>query len=198
MTAQLDLAPEVTLPALEAETLMQHYRAASVILEYGSGGSTTLAASLPGKRIFTVESDQSWVDKLQGWFAAHPPASMPLLYHANIGPTRKWGYPVDDAGFRQWPGYAQGIWDDPDFLAPDVAFIDGRFRLACLLTVALRTRKDMTVLVDDYIDRPSYHEAEPLLGAPAMTGRMARFDLTPGLIPMDRLRLVVDSHMRPL
>ena len=42
------------------------------------------------------------------------------------------------------------------------------------------------------------YPAEALLGRPVLIGRMARFDLTPGMIPMDRLRLVIDSHMRPL
>ena len=190
--------PELTLPPVEAAMLLALYRQASVILEYGSGGSTLLASDLPGKRIYTVESDRVWIDKLHGWYAGYPPASMPLLWHADIGPTRKWGYPADEATFRLWPGYAQGIWDHPEFLPPDVVLVDGRFRLACLLTVALRTLKPLTVLVDDYIDRPSYHVAEALLGAPAMIGRMAAFNVPPGLIAMDKLRLVVDSHLRPL
>jgi hypothetical protein len=198
MTHVSDQRPELTFPEVEAAALTAQYRQATVILEYGSGGSTLMASDMPDKRIYTVESDRTWINKLHAWYVGHPPASMPLLHHADIGPTRKWGYPADDATFRLWPGYAQGIWDHSDFLAPDVVLVDGRFRLACLLTVALRTQKPITVLMDDYIDRPSYHEAETMLGAPQMIGRMARFDLDPGMIPTDRLRLVVDSHLRPL
>lgn len=190
--------PVLTLPEAEAAELSARYHAAEVILEYGSGGSTLLAADIPDKRIYTVENDRAWIDRLHAWFVGHPPASMPLLHHADVGPTRQWGHPVDETAFRLWPAYVQAIWDHPDFLAPDVVLVDGRFRLACLLTAALRTQKPLAVLVDDYIDRPGYHEAEPVLGAPVMIGRMARFDLTPGMIPMTRLRLVIDSHMRPL
>lgn len=193
-----DPRPELTFPPDEAAALAAQYQQASVILEYGSGGSTLMASDMPDKRIYTVESDRGWVDKLHAWYVDHAPASMPLLHHADIGPTRNWGYPSDEATFRLWPGYAQSIWDHSDFLAPDAVLVDGRFRLACLLTVALRTDKPVIVLVDDYIDRPSYQDAEPLLGPPEMIGRMARFDLVPGMIPMNRLRLVIDSHLRPL
>ncbi len=198
MTVVADPRPELTFPDAEAAEVAAVYRAAGVILEYGSGGSTLLASDLPDKRIYTVESDRRWIDKLNAWYFGHPPASMPLLHHVDIGPTRKWGHPTDEATFRLWPAYVQSIWDHGDFVAPDVVLIDGRFRLACLLTAALRTRKPICVLVDDYVDRPAYHEAEEVIGAPRMIGRMARFDLVPGLIPMHRLRLVIDSHMRPL
>lgn len=198
MTHALGQRPELTFPPVEAAALAAQYQRSAVILEYGSGGSTLMASDMTDKRIYTVESDRVWIDKLHAWYVGHPPASMPLLHHADIGPTRNWGYPTDESTFRLWPGYAQGIWDHRDFLAPDVVLVDGRFRLACLLTVALRTKKPLTVLVDDYIDRPSYHEAEMMFGPPEMIGRMARFDLKPGMIPMDRLRLVVDSHLRPL
>ncbi len=190
--------PVLTLPDTEAAELLSQYRQADVILEYGSGGSTVMAAELPNKRIFTVESDLVWTDRLQAWFMGNPPASMPVLHHVDIGPCGEWSHPIDDTTFRLWPSYPQGIWDRDGFTGPDVVLVDGRFRLACLLTAALRTRKAVTVLVDDYIDRPSYHKAEGTLGKPAMIGRMARFDLTPGMIPMDRLQLVIDSHMRPL
>ncbi len=186
------------MPEAEAAVLADLYQRSAVILEYGSGGSTVLAAELPDKRIQTVESDADWIARLQTWFVDHPPASMPLLHHADIGPTRKWGHPTGEAAFRLWPGYVQAIWDHPDFLPPDAVLIDGRFRLACLLTVALRTTKPVTVLVDDYIDRAPYHEAEAILGKPYMTGRMARFDLIPGMVPMDRLSLIVTSHLSPL
>lgn len=197
LAAEPDARPKLTLPETEAAALQAAYLAASVILEYGSGGSTLMAAEMPGKRITSVESDAAWLTRLHHWFAQNPPASVPTLHHGNIGPTRRWGYPTTNDAFRRWPAYPQSVWDIPEFAAPDVVLVDGRFRLACLLTVALRTQKPVVVLVDDYIDRPPYHDAEAILGAPQMIGRMARFDLVPGLVPMSRLALVIDSHLRP-
>jgi hypothetical protein len=49
----------LTLPADEARLLQDHYARAGVVLEYGSGGSTLLAARL-GKQVFSVESDAAW------------------------------------------------------------------------------------------------------------------------------------------
>lgn len=190
--------PKLTMPDVEAAELKGIYRQGSIILEYGSGGSTVMASEMSGKRITSVESDAAWLAKMQRWFAENPPASVPLMHHGNIGPTKPWGYPASNDTFRRWPGYAQSVWDLPGFAAPDVVLIDGRFRLACLLTVALRIGAPVVALVDDYIDRPPYHEAETMFGPPQMIGRMARFDLVPGLIPMNRLALVIDSHLRPL
>lgn len=197
MIAEQVKRPRLTMPEAEAAALHQVYAAASVILEYGSGGSTLMAAELPDKRITSVESDAAWLARMRAWFVENPPASLPLMHHGDIGPTKPWGYPATNDTFRRWPSYAQSVWDLPGFAAPDVVLIDGRFRLACLLTVALRTTKPVVAIVDDYIDRPPYHDAEAVLGAPQMIGRMARFDLTPGLIPMTRLALVIESHLRP-
>ncbi len=190
--------PELTLPEVESAALSALYHGATAILEYGSGGSTVLAAALPEKRIFTVESDAAWLGMMQEWFAQNPPVSPPELHHGDVGPTKRWGYPASTASFLLWPNYAQTVWDRADFAMPEVVLVDGRFRLACMLTVAWRMTRPLVMLVDDYSGRPGYHEAESMLGAPQMIGRLARFDLVPGLIPMTRLHLVVDSHLRAL
>jgi len=192
-----DQRPILTMPDVEAVALAELYEQADVILEYGSGGSTVLASEMAGKRILSVESDAAWLARMQAWFDASPPASPPVLHHADIGPTKPWGFPASLTTFRRWPGYAQSVWDRPDFVAPDVVLVDGRFRLACILTVALRIDRATVLLVDDYIDRAGYHVCEPMLGPPTMIGRMARFDLVPGLIPMNKLSLIIDSHLRP-
>ena len=189
--------PQHRMPEAEAEAVRAHYLSARVILEYGSGASTLIAAEMPDKRITSVESDGRLLAEIRNWFAQNPPASLPHLHLAMIGPTRRWGYPANDDGFRRWPSYVQSVWGLPDFAAPDAVLIDGRFRLACLLTVALRCVQPVVVLVDDYADRPAYHAAEPMLGAPQMIGRMARFALVPGLVSMAHLSLIIDSHLMP-
>lgn len=42
------------MPPAEAEALRMAYEEAEVILEYGSGGSTVVAAELPGKHVTSV------------------------------------------------------------------------------------------------------------------------------------------------
>lgn len=188
--------PKITLPP-EAEAAVRHYYAqAGVILEYGSGGSTVIAAEMPGKQIFAVESDVNWWRGMRSYFEANPPASPVLMHHGKIGRTRDWGFPQNDDQFRKWPGYPLSIWDLPEFVHPDVVLIDGRFRPACFLSVLFKITRPITLLWDDYIDRLEYHECETLAKPVEMHGRMARFALTPTPIPVDRLQWIIQSYLR--
>lgn len=190
-------APQLTMPPEEAAELTAAYAGARVILEYGSGGSTVLAAELPGKTVFSVESDKAWVARLRDWFALHPPASPVTMHHAYIGRTREWGFPKSLKQHTHWAAYPLGIWDEPGFVAPDVVLIDGRFRLACLFSVMLRTPHPVTVLWDDYEGRPHYHRVEEFIQPVARTGRMARFEITPSQLQPRMLRLLADSYLDP-
>jgi hypothetical protein len=191
------VAPVLTMPPEEAEAVSAAYGAARVILEYGAGGSTALAGGMAGKTVFAVESDRVWVARLRDWFAGHPPVSPVTLHHADIGPTRDWGFPKSLRNHMKWAGYPIGIWDEPGFVAPDVVLIDGRFRLACFLTVLLRSAQPVTVLWDDYEDRPHYHRVEDLVQPVARAGRLARFEITPRALQPAMLRMLADSYLDP-
>lgn len=184
-------APKLTMPKPEATHLRAAYAQAGVILEYGSGGSTVIAAELAGKTVFSVESDPKWLADMVAYFAAHPPAATLHLHHGDIGPAKEWGYPVSDSSFRLWHNYPNSVWDRADFQHPDLVLIDGRFRMACFLTTLFRATSPVTVLFDDYLDRKSYHKIEDLVRPVAMIGRMAQFDLTPMIIPPARLGWII-------
>jgi hypothetical protein len=188
------VVPEETEPQLEEEgfrltfapketaLLKRYYAAAETILEYGSGGSTVLAARW-GRRTFSVESDKAWADRI----AAHvaPISDQVTIHYAGVGPTGLWGVPVKSRFYPQFHRYALSVWDRPDFVQPDLVLIDGRFRAACLVAVMLRTTKPVTVLFDDYRLRQYYHGVERLARKEEMARRMARFTVTPGSIPHD-------------
>lgn len=184
------------MPEVEAEALAAAYREASVILEYGSGGSTVLASDM-GKTVFSVESDAEWLAGMRGWFADHKPKGRVVLHHGNIGPTGKWGAPTGPKSFRNFPGYALSVWDRDDFEHPDLVLIDGRFRPACLLATAFRVSRPVRVLFDDYVERPQYHDIETMLRPVKMHGRMAEFHVTPTAIPAERLDWVIGWFLRP-
>lgn len=186
-----DFIPELTLPQAEADALRAAYAAGSVILEYGSGGSTVVGAQMAGKTLFSVESDAAWLAKMQGYLDKNPPLAAVHLHHGDIGPTRDWGHPVDDTQFRKWPAYPHSVWSRADFIQPDLVLIDGRFRTACLLTVMLRTMRPVTVLFDDYLDRKSYHAIESMIRPSAYFGRMARFDVVPTPLSVDHLEWII-------
>lgn len=186
------------MPPDEAAAVRAAFGDARVILEYGSGGTTLIAAEQPGRVVFSVESDRKWLDGMQAWFRANPGEAELHLIYGDIGPTKRWGYPVDGAHFRRWPGYANAVWDRDDFRQPDVVLIDGRFRLACFLTTMIRSTAPVTVLWDDYDGRPTYHAVEDLVKPVDRIGRMARFEVQPRALPPERMSWYLSSHLQPL
>ncbi|NYS26222.1 hypothetical protein HUK65_14600 [Rhodobacteraceae bacterium 2376] len=187
---------ELTFPAAEAAHLRAAQAGAGVILEYGSGGSTWVAARLPGKMIFSVESDRAWALRLQLALDRARLPSPVVVHHVDIGPTGAWGRPRSDAAWAQFHRYPLDIWDQPFFRHPDLVLIDGRFRAACLASVALRITRPVTVLFDDYTDRPAYHTVERFAQPVRTIGRMAEFALVPGMIGAADLTSVIGFYAR--
>lgn len=189
---------QLTLPAREADLLRKTFKDVGVILEYGSGGSTLLAADAARMAVFSVESDPAWARRMQAWFVDTPPKVPVHVLYSDVGPTGKWGSPSNKTKTRQWPAYALSIWDHPAFLHPDVVLVDGRFRLACMLTTLFRITRPVLLLCDDYLDRPSYHRFETLAGKPEMTGRMAAFTLTPQSFPVAQMGWIIAAYSDPV
>lgn len=192
--------PELTMPPAEAAHLRAAYASASVILEYGSGGSTVLAAEMHGKRVISVESDKAWAAKMRRWFEGHPPAAGTTVevVWSDIGPTRDWGQPADESGWRRYPRYPLGVWQREGFAHPDVVLVDGRFRVGCVLAVALSVSRPVTVLFDDYGTRERHHQVEAFVGAPRATvGRMAEFEVAPMQVSGAQMLPVIRFMSRP-
>lgn len=174
--------PSLTFPDDVADRVRAEYARASVVLEYGSGGSTALAAETPGLTCFSVENDLGWARAMAAWLAEHHPRADIRLHRAWTGPTKKWGrprwprlpllYPL----FRRYPA---SVWARRDFSPPDLILVDGRFRVACFLTALMHVRRPTRLLWDDYTRRPNYHVAERYCAPVAVVGRMAVFDVAP-------------------
>ena len=173
---------EITFPEAVKAFVTEVYGGAETILEYGSGGSTFVALDR-GATVTTVESDPLWSASIARSLAHHFPAGGWRVHWADVGPTKMWGVPVDRSAARLWPLYALGVWDKPWFTHPDVVLIDGRFRPACLIATLMRAERPVTVLWDDYANRPEYHWVEDILRPVGTVDRMARFEVTPGRIP---------------
>ena len=191
-----DRAPVLTLPEAEAKAVVTAYTAAGVILEYGSGGSTALAAEMDDTTIFSVESDNAWLQGLADYFVENPPRARVVLHHADVGPTGPWGVPTDPAASDRFWRYPLEVWDRTDFLHPDLVLVDGRFRAACFLATLYRISRPVTLLWDDYADRPAYHEVERLVRPAAFHGRMAEFHLEPAMIATADLAWIIQQFTR--
>lgn len=188
--------PDIFMPEAEVLHLREAYGNANIILEYGSGGSTELAASLPGKLVFSVESDRKWANELRAKIARTSPEALVTVHHVDIGPTGPWGRPLDEKSWRQYHSYPNEIWDKPYFRHPDLVLIDGRCRTACLVSVMLHAQKPVRVLFDDYTIRPLYHAVERFIRPVQLIGRMAEFQVEPKPINPEHIGLMIEQFFK--
>jgi hypothetical protein len=146
------------LPA-EFAAFARHYSGAQRIIEFGSGGSTFFAVTNTRARICSVESDSAWIEKLRAMpaIAAAESEGRLRLIHTDIGQTQEWGWPIDDSTQERWRCYPEAPW--AFMRKPDLVFVDGRFRTACILTAILHTRLFARIMVHDFWNRPQYHIA---------------------------------------
>ncbi len=172
--------PAMSMPDAERAAVEAHYRRATSILEYGSGGSTVFAARHSSAPIISIESDAAWAENLKAALTAHGLMRDGVdIRHANIGPTKEWGMPRSHNEWRRYWGLPVAVWQGPDAPAPDVVLIDGRFRLGCFAATLIHTTRPVTVLWDDYADRAGYAVAESFVPVAERIGRMARFEVEP-------------------
>ncbi len=179
------------MPNPEIAYLREVYQQARVILEYGAGGTTRIAASLPGKFIISVESDSKWAHQLQQEIDSENPASPVVIYPVDIGPTSLWGRPVDTNSWRHFFRYPLDVWEEPFFRHPDTILIDGRMRTACLAMTMLRCTRPVKVLFDDYGVRPLYQAIEKVIKPTKMVGRLAQFDIEPNMVSKSNIPTLI-------
>ena len=172
----LSFAPEVQ------DFMRETYPKATSILEYGSGGSTLLAASL-GKPVISIESDPNWAAQMNGKIKTDFPEANAKVLHKDMGKIGAWGKPVNAKNAVNYHAYPMSIWDAPDFEQPDVILIDGRLRPACFCTAIMRLTQPATILFDDYRDRPRYQIVERFMTPTRMVEKMAVFAYEPRAIP---------------
>jgi hypothetical protein len=159
--ARLDepfLTPSDTLVFREA------LASARVYLEYGAGGSTVWAARQVST-IVVVDSHKPTLDAAVER-ARREGCARIVPIHGDIGPVVGWGAPLFRRRSRrrvnQWSRYVARPWDllEKEGLVPDLIFIDGRFRVACVLEALLRLPPgaDCRILFDDF-DREEKYRA---------------------------------------
>jgi protein O-GlcNAc transferase len=161
--------------------IRRHYPKHQLILEYGAGGSTLLAAGA-GSTVIATETDSKWLVELMGAYKEQQIPGDIIPIFADIGETKAWGYPVDELAMKQWPEYSQKPWRycREHNLVPSLILIDGRFRVASFLTACVNVTKPTTLLFDDFIEREHYHIVKQLFEPTEIIGeRMAIFEIKP-------------------
>ncbi|UEM40935.1 peptide-binding protein [Pectobacterium aquaticum] len=153
--------PKMIIPDMprmsEKETqLFEYYlKKATCYFEFGSGGSTKLAAR-NNVEVFGVESDKTWVETLK-----KEVGPLCKVEYVDIGPTKAWGYPVDNTHRKKFPHYSEAILRHER--AFNLILVDGRFRVACALNTikhVLEKKRDVAdtvIFIHDFWNRPDYH-----------------------------------------
>lgn len=97
--------------------------------EFGCGGSTVFCDS-PQRRSKSVDNNQEWLNKVGPLIG-----STTELIYVNTGPVLEYGNPVDTTQITGFADYSLAF--RLRDLETDLVLVDGRFRVACALQVAL-------------------------------------------------------------
>jgi hypothetical protein len=168
---------ETTLSSDEVLFLQQKLQKSKNYLEFGSGFSTIEASKYVKKSIVSVETDRKYINFLQNKIkSSGVDSSKVILIHADIGENREWGYPADNESINKWPNYFNFLseFNSSNKFSPDLALIDGRFRVASFANLYLGF-PGLKIIFDDYYDRPQYHIVESILKPKIQSGRIALF-----------------------
>jgi hypothetical protein len=144
-------------------------------LEFGSGGSTYVAASLVKKSIISVDSSSEWLDKVRQACESGQGLIQPTLVHVDIGPTIEWGQPSDSGTRDRWPDYHRNVWTRTESSDADVYMIDGRFRVACFMQILLHSRRNALIMTHDFNFRSKYHVVKEVAREIAVVDSLSLF-----------------------
>lgn len=145
-------------------------------LEFGSGGSTFLSLLYSNAKIYSVESDNNWIEYLRKWKIVRENENRRLFFnYVDIGKTGEWGIPLEKDKEYLYENYSKMIFaQKKDF---DLVFVDGRFRIACILQTLLNCMPYTKILMHDFNDRPYYHSILEFLEIIDTADTMALFKI---------------------
>jgi hypothetical protein len=160
-------------------------------LEFGSGGSTWLAAANLKQWLITIDSSQEWLKNVEGNTAKS--ATKPETVFVDIGPVGMWGTPIDSASKDKWPGYHEAIWEREQSANADLYFVDGRFRVASAVQCLLHSAPGALIAIHDFSDRPQYHIIRELAREISIVERLSIF-VTPGSLDRKLANSILEEH----
>ena len=182
------------LPHMDSESttyFTQRLQGARIFVEYGSGGSTILAARMNTSFIISVESDAAWMRRVKRKVLQINSTSRVNFIYANMGKVGPWGTPIERVDGELH--YASTPWaSTPSDPSQMFVLIDGRYRITCLLVGLLRCQAGTHLLFDDYYDRESYQVVESVLKPALRVGRSAVF-IKPDRIDKTAINSLIQS-----
>lgn len=156
------LLPHMT--AAETMTFQKYLSNCVNYFEYGSGGSTYMAAGLDNiENMCTVEADETWINEMQMTSEEvqnRMKNNTIQFYVVDINCDASfWSYPKDESKKDEWCKYPGALKDyiQTYQLYPDFILVDGRFRVACVVKVLMELyNRQPIIAIHDYADRECY------------------------------------------
>jgi cystathionine beta-lyase family protein involved in aluminum resistance len=149
-------------------------------LEFGLGGSTLRALQHSNVHVYAVESSLDWISYMRQYrFLRRFENNRLTIHHVDIGPTGNFGFPASDQGQDCFADYSSSIYKIIDHKKIDLAIIDGRFRVACVLKLILtcHDNEKLDILFDDFWHRERYHPVLKYLDTKEKADSMGLFTI---------------------
>ncbi len=145
-----------SMSSRETDLLRRLMTTSHDFVEFGAGGSTLMASAMVKRSITSIDSSMEWLLKVKE-ACAERDGIQPETIHVDIGPLKEWGWPRDETRKGDWINYYRSPWLNPNVSKADTYFIDGRFRVACFLSILVQTVDYPIVAIHDYASRSHYH-----------------------------------------
>lgn len=135
------------------------------IVEWGSGGSTTMFLDLmkDGQQLVSIEHNDEWYDKVSDSVKEHPRFKQLTYIKINIDDNLKnidfyrYGSPYEENPVFI-DSYIAPLSARPDLFNADVFFVDGIARAAILATIRVKANSKAEVFIHDYAGRETWYE----------------------------------------
>lgn len=146
----------------ERKLFLDTVKKSKYYLEFGAGGSTFLVLKTTDAKVFSVEGDSKWIKYMKNndYIYEQELIFRLCFYHIDIGEVGSFSYPINDSKYNEYPNYSSKIFLelDKEYVNNiDTIFIDGRFRVACVLNSILNVNKNATIIMHDFFNREYYH-----------------------------------------
>jgi hypothetical protein len=170
----------------EIKTFKQRVARSKEMLEFGMGRSTFLAVFSSNAKIYSLDSSKEWVSIMREYKCIRIAEENKLkLYHVDIGETGAWGKPLETADRANFPKFSADIFTilNDSTKRIDTVFVDGRFRVACVLKsiLELHENRELTIMVHDFWNRKEYHIILNYLEIIERVDRLGVFKIKPNL-----------------
>lgn len=161
----------------EIEAIARRMSVSHRYIEYGCGGSTALALDCGIQNVVSIETDLAFCESTIEKYHLRKFIDVGRLHlrHIDLGRTTSWGFPILPPRERQIREFLSAPASSGGF---DLAFIDGRYRVAAAAACYLAAPHAI-IMIHDYQSRPEYHVVEEFLDRSTMIEELSIFSGRP-------------------